>query len=45
MVAACKYANPELSSYEPEKLLELTRSLLGDPRNEEMRRESPPGRR
>ena len=45
MAAACKYADHERSSYEPEKLLELTPSLLGDPRNEEMRRESPPGRR
>ena len=34
MAAACKYADHQLSSYEPEKLLQLTRSLLGDPRNE-----------
>ena len=31
--ASCKHADHTLSSYEPEKLLELTRSLLGDPRN------------
>jgi DNA-binding response OmpR family regulator len=36
MAAKCKYADHELSSYEPEKLLELMRSLLGDPRNEAM---------
>lgn len=35
MAAKCKYADHELSSYEPEKLLELMRSLLGDPRNNE----------
>jgi DNA-binding response OmpR family regulator len=35
MAAMCKNADHQLSSYEPEKLLELTRSLLGDPRTEE----------
>jgi DNA-binding response OmpR family regulator len=31
--ASCDYADHQLSSYEPEKLLELIRSLLGDPRS------------
>jgi DNA-binding response OmpR family regulator len=35
VTASCKYADHNLSSYEPEKLLELARSLLGDPRDEE----------
>ena len=34
MAAACKYADHALSSYEPEKLLEPTRSLPGDPREQ-----------
>jgi CheY-like chemotaxis protein len=38
IAAACRYADHQLSSYEPEKLLELTRSLLGDPRNQETSR-------
>ena len=29
----CKSADHSMSSHEPEKLLELMRSLLGDPRN------------
>lgn len=36
MFASCEYADHQLSSYEPEKLLELVRSLLGDPRRQEM---------
>jgi CheY-like chemotaxis protein len=35
IAAKCKYADHQLSSYDPEKLLELTRSLVGDPRDEE----------
>lgn len=38
IAAACKHADHHLSSYEPEKLLELTRSLLGDPRDDETNR-------
>jgi hypothetical protein len=38
MAGTCKYADHQLSSYEPEKLLELTRSLLGDPRHEDASR-------
>jgi hypothetical protein len=30
----CRYADHELSSHEPEELLELVRSLLGDPRSD-----------
>jgi len=33
--ASCDYADHQLSSYEPESLLELSRQLLGDPRDQE----------
>lgn len=32
MSATCDYADYTLSSFEPEKLIELARSVLGDPR-------------
>lgn len=38
----CKWADHQLSTYEPEKLLNLVRQLFGDPRLHEPPTEGPP---
>lgn len=42
IAASCEYADHQVSSYEPEKLLELVRSLLGDPRSQSPSTNRPP---